>query len=100
MARLKIRLLKPHFTPVDKEQFEALFRLALIEHFGSEDSATFAKWAHDYTLEQFKHYPTGLAEADQVIEHWREALPRAQCRSFEEWMRCAPAEPEFQVALE
>jgi hypothetical protein len=50
-------------------------------------------------LEQFKNYPTGLEEADQVVRNWLDALPRAQCRAFEEWMRCAP-EPEFHVAIE
>jgi len=99
MPRLKIKLLKPHYTPVDTEEFEKLFRLALIDHFGTEDSATFAKWAHDYTLTQFKQFPTGMEEADQVINNWRKALPGAQCRAFEEWSRCAP-EPEFQIAIE
>lgn len=99
MPRLKIKLLKPHYTPVDAQEFEKLFRLALIDHFGTEDHATFAKWAHDYALEQFKNYPTGLEEADQVVRNWLDALPRAQCRAFEEWMRCAP-EPEFHIAIE
>jgi hypothetical protein len=40
MPRLKIKLLKPHYTPVDAQEFEKLFRFALIDHFGTEDHAT------------------------------------------------------------
>ncbi|KZE26856.1 hypothetical protein EV683_12536 [Crenobacter luteus] len=99
MPRLTIRLVKPQYTPVDAREFEINFRRALIEHFGSEDSTTFAKWAHDYALEQLRGYPTGIDEADQLIDAWREAEARAHCLAFEEWMRCVP-EPVFEVGLE
>ncbi|RXZ44113.1 hypothetical protein [Crenobacter cavernae] len=99
MPRLTIRLVKPQYTPVDAREFEINFRRALIDHFGTEDCATFAKWAHDYALTQFKDYPTGLTEADEVIHNWRNAEARAHCLAFEEWMRCVP-EPVFEVSLE
>jgi len=98
MPRLVVRLLKPDFHPIDARDVERGFHLALVDFFGSEDSAGFAKWAHDYTMGQFGRFPTGMDEADQVVRNWREALTHAQCGAFSEWMRCAPA-PQFEIEL-